>query len=115
MTRTTLLALASRVEAATGADESALMLEAVNAVHDIRSTLWQRAYMFVACGAYESAAMTLIAPDAQYIMGGNQSKSTRPWARLGTGFKGADVTAATPALALTAASLRAIAGSLTDD
>lgn len=107
--RATLLALASRVEVATGAD-SGLDSEIHHAILNgvgVGSYGAQPAYT-----SSLDAAMSLVPSGCQW-----QMDNIGPWARVHGGRHfgtPVDGVASTPALALTAASLRAIAGSLPD-
>lgn len=117
-TRTTLLALAERVEAATGAD-SGLDSEIHHAILNgvgVGSYGAQPAYT-----ASLDAAMSLVPSGLSWTLG--QNVHHKHWLASvnylnsdgAPACAGDGCSNSTPALALTAASLRAIAGSLTDD
>ncbi|MBP0492124.1 hypothetical protein [Roseomonas indoligenes] len=95
-----LLELAARVEALTGAD-----FETDRAIDVVvrKGGYWSPP----AYTASLDAALTLVPEDEPVTLGMRQTSTTLPWARIGKPWHGADTTAATPALALTAASLRA--------
>jgi len=123
--RATLLALASRVEAATGADSECVIREAswaVNVMLANRQDLHNRVNVLLSVEAYESAAMSLVPSEAYWRLGHDgdgadpaEYKADVIVPKLGGVDARGRAIAATPPLALTAAACRAIAGSMTDD
>lgn len=113
MNRTTLLALAERVEAATGADrglDSEIHHAVLNGV-GVGSYGAQPAYT-----ASLDAAMSLV-PSGWSFMVDSAENRLHAQAKLGRSYPtnaNAYAEASTPPLALTAASLRAIAGIMTE-
>jgi len=91
----TLLALAERCEQAAGVDQKAVMLAVVDAL-GLPSDQHYRAVRMIEIGAYESAAVTLVPEGCGWMVMGNAAK-VGVWPSR----------AATPALALCSAALRA--------
>ena len=122
--RATLLALASRVEAATGADSECVIREAswaVNVMLANRQDLHNRVNVLLSVEAYESAAMSLVPSEAYWRLGHDgdgadpaEYKADVIVPKLGGVDARGRAIAATPPLALTAAACRAIAGSMTE-
>jgi len=120
--RATLLALASRVEAATGADSECVIREAswaVNVMLANRQDLHNRVNVLLSVEAYESAAMSLVPSEAYWRLGHDgdgadpaEYKADVIVPKLGGVDARGRAIAATPPLALTAAACRAISGSL---
>jgi len=123
--RATLLALASRVEAATGADSECVIREAswaVNVMLANRQDLHNRVNVLLSVEAYESAAMSLVPSEAYWRLGHDgdgadpaEYKADVIVPKLGGVDARGRAIAATPPLALTAAACRAISGSLPND
>jgi hypothetical protein len=121
--RETLRALIERVEGATGADHAAVIRDAVLFVADYeranmiprraerwaeRAFLWKRVLEWIDVGAYESAAASLVPKDWQWVCGKDRPENGGAWADVQPNVVGVTKRrAATPALALTAAALRA--------
>ena len=101
--RETLLALADRAEKATGSSFE-LFAEAFEAIHGGRAALgpiWSQFCSLLDAEAWLDAAMSLV-PEGDLHL---EIKRGKVWAFVGSPIRAA--TAATPALALCAASLRA--------
>ena len=129
MTRTTLLALAERVEAATSTEQREMLEAAFVAIHGPKpervhggSPEWlawldlhNPFFALLQAGGFLDAAMSLV---PSRCFGAKVSSHTdctggaTCWDSRGYPYS---VNVATPALALTAAACRAIAGSLADD
>jgi hypothetical protein len=120
MTRAELLALAERVEKAQADQQAAIMYEVVTALH-LYSTFFrlvdQRAFLEIAASLVPDWIEGWVASfDAESrsgvttIWGGTQKRRGMPRKRLSC-----VATAATPALALTAAALRAMAEEAGDE
>ena len=135
-TRATLLALAERVEAATGADREldALVTYARHSAEMSKLGTpadYLRTDAATKCPRYTAsldAAMSLVPSGQMQVVDltlGWNADDPKEWpavsfrwyppGKTGNDWHAMIVTAATPALALTSASLRAIAGSLTND
>jgi hypothetical protein len=123
MTRDDLTALIVRVEAATVAEQSDVFAAALMAARKagwFAAKQYSSALRMLAACAYESAAASLV-PEGWFVMLGYQNGGQSAGASL-TEFpawqnRGRDAqgTAATPALALTAAGLRARLAQMGDD
>lgn len=109
MDRDTLLALAARVEAAAGADRALDRAIAMAAMPPERRGMYVRRHYTASL----DAAASLVPEGWQWVVGQNDS------APVGTAFaikdRALDATGATPALALTAAALRARAEEARDE
>jgi hypothetical protein len=92
---TTLLALADRCEQAAGPDQKLVMLSVLDALK-LPSKQHYAIIRMIEVGAYESAAIALVPEGCRWMIMGNAAKVGRWPSR-----------AATPALALCAAALRA--------
>ena len=132
MTRTALLALAERVEAATATEQREMLEAAFVAVHGPKpervhggSPEWiawldmhNPFFALLQAGGFLDAAMSLVPSGWRWHSYYWPRKDKPKLMSLVTDMPHAGIVhgkAATPALALTAASLRAIAGSMTDD